>query len=244
MKFRNLVTMSIASLAGLLASPAQATFIVDPDPGGQKFYIDKPDNGATSFCGVVGTNQGCQAGLNDDEVNVATDVGVQTGSGYANIKPDNNNDLLTTLTFTPENPNIFSDFSFRGQPVEDVTSTNPVVIRVLDGQNNPVQIFNFFGFNANADFDRIGVFSWMDRRSRKSRSSSRQASGRSSRSTSPPLSLSPAPWRCSASASSASASHAVAAADRRSSPARPPRRLRTQKSAAVTAADFFLPAAS
>ena len=159
MKFRNLVTMSIASLAGLLASPAQATFIVDPDPGGQKFYIDKPDNGATSFCGVVGTNQGCQAGLNDDEVNVATDVGVQTGSGYANIKPDNNNDLLTTLTFTPENPNIFSDFSFRGQPVEDVTSTNPVVIRVLDGQNNPVQIFNFFGFNANADFDRIGVFS-------------------------------------------------------------------------------------
>ena len=159
MKFRNLVTMSIASLAGLLASPAQATFIVDPDPGGQKFYIDKPDNGATSFCGVVGTNQGCQAGLNDDEVNVATDVGVQTGSGYANIKPDNNNDLLTTLTFTPENPNIFSDFSFRGQPVEDVTSTNPVVIRVLDGQNNPVQTFNFFGFNANADFDRIGVFS-------------------------------------------------------------------------------------
>ena len=159
MKVRNLVTMSIASLAGLLVSPAQATFIVDPDPGGQKFYIDKPDNGATSFCGVVGTNQGCQAGLNDDEVNVATDVGVQTGSGYANIKPDNNNDLLTTLTFTPENPNIFSDFSFRGQPVEDVTSTNPVVIRVLDGQNNPVQIFNFFGFNANADFDRIGVFS-------------------------------------------------------------------------------------
>jgi len=159
MKFLNLMTISIASLVGLAASPAQATFIVDPDPGGQKFYIDKPDNGSMDFCGVVGTNQACQAGLNDFEVNVATDVGIQTGSGYSNIKPDDRNDLLRTLTFTPENSGIFSDFSFRGQPVEDVTADNPIRITVTDDQTNTAQTFDFSGFNANADFSRIGIYS-------------------------------------------------------------------------------------
>ncbi len=156
---RTLVAASVVVLAALLASPAQATFIVDPDPGGDKFFIDKPTNGSTSFCGVVSANQACTAALNNLEVDVTADVGVQTGNGYANIKPDNNDDVLTTLTFTPENPNQFGDFSFRGQPNEDVTQSNPITVTVTDNQGNPPQIFTFFGQNANADFTRIGIVS-------------------------------------------------------------------------------------
>lgn len=159
MKLRNVVAIAVASLAGLLAGPAQATFIADPEPGGVKFFIDKPDNGSTSFCGVVGTNQACEPGLSEFEVNVETDVGVQTGNGYANIKPDDKDDSLTTLTFTPEDPNKFGDFSFRGQPSVGVTADNPVVITVLGSNGDPAQVFNYFPFNANADFARIGIVS-------------------------------------------------------------------------------------
>jgi hypothetical protein len=159
MNLRNLVVTSVASLAGFLASPAQATFVADPDPGGEKFFIDKPDNGSTSFCGVVVANLACGAGATDLEVNVVADVGVQTGNGYSNIRPDSNDDLLTTLTFTPSNPSLFADFSFRGQPEEDVTAENPIVVTVTDNQGNPAQSFSFFPFTSNADFARIGIVS-------------------------------------------------------------------------------------
>lgn len=159
MHLRALVATAVLALAGLLASPAQATFIRDPDPGGEKFYIDKPDTGSTSFCGVVSVNQACTAGLDDLEVNVTTNIGVETGNGYANIKPDATDALLTTLTFTPENPNEFGDFSFRGQPNVDVTEANPITVTVTDNQGNGPQIFTFFGQSANADFDRIGIVS-------------------------------------------------------------------------------------
>jgi hypothetical protein len=159
MHLRALVATAVLALAGLLASPAQATFIQDPNPGGEKFYIDKPDNGSTSFCGVVSVNQACTAGLDDLEVNVTTNIGVQTGNGYANIKPDDKDALLTTLTFAPENPDEFGDFSFRGQPNVDVTEANPITVTVIDNQGNGPQIFTFFGQSANADFERIGIVS-------------------------------------------------------------------------------------
>ena len=67
--------------------------------------------------------------------------------------------MLTTLTFTPENPDEFGDFSFRGQPNEDVTENNPITVTVIDNQGNAPQIFTFFGQSANADFDPIGIVS-------------------------------------------------------------------------------------
>ena len=156
---RALVATAVLALAGLLASPAQATFIVDLDPGGEKFYIFKPADGSMSFCGFVGDNQDCAPGLDDDlEVNVTTNTGITTGDGYANIK-SNTNALLTTLKFTPENPGEFGDFSFEGQPLADVTENNPITITVLDNQGHPAQSFTFFPLNKNANFDRIGIVS-------------------------------------------------------------------------------------
>ena len=76
-------------------------------------------------------------GCDDLEVNVTTNIGVETGNGYATIKPDDTDALLTTLTFTPENPDEFGDFSFRGQPNEDVTEANPITVTVTDNQGNP-----------------------------------------------------------------------------------------------------------
>jgi hypothetical protein len=159
MRKSSVITVAVAAIGGLLAGPAHATFMVDPDPGGLKFYIDKPANGSLTFCGVVDTNQACAPGLQVDEVNVAVNVGVQTGNGYSNVKPDGRDDVMTTLTFTPESPDVFGDFSFRGQPSEAVNANNPVVISVLGSGGGGAQVFNFFPFNANADFDRIGVVS-------------------------------------------------------------------------------------
>ena len=47
-------------------------------------------------------------------MNVSTIGNVDTGSGFATIKPVMSG-ILTQLTFTPVYPNMFSDFSFRGQ---------------------------------------------------------------------------------------------------------------------------------
>jgi hypothetical protein len=116
MHLRAVVATAVLALAALLASTAQATFIRDPDPGGEKFFIDQPANPSTSFCGVVSGNTGCTGGLDDLEVNVTTNIGVQTGNGYANIKPADKDALLTTLTFALENPDEFGTFRSVANP--------------------------------------------------------------------------------------------------------------------------------
>src|SRR5439155_9212045 len=65
-------------------------------------------------------------------------------------------DLLTTLTFTPDDANAFSDFSFRGQ---DLVSDQDFTVTVQDNQGGAPQVFTFNGGNANADFTRLGIIS-------------------------------------------------------------------------------------
>jgi len=133
-------------LLGITSREAKADFIVDPDPGGLKFFIDKPDDPTTSFTGDVG---GQDSGVG---VSVATNVNVTTGSGYANIKPDGDL-ILTTLTFSPDDPNLFGDFSFRGQ----LEAAGSVTVTVWDNQGDPSQSFIFPDLPKNADFGRLGI---------------------------------------------------------------------------------------
>ena len=84
---------------------------------------------------------------------------VDTGNGYANIDPapaiaGHEDQILTSLTFTPRDANLFSDFSFRAQ----LLAEGDVFITVLDAQGNAPQIFSFLD-RKDTDFTRIGIVS-------------------------------------------------------------------------------------
>ena len=143
--------VSIAALTAALTLSASATFIVDPDPGGEKLFIDVANKNVSDFEGFVGANNSSAP-----HVDIHTMGNVNTGSGFANIKPVNNGSL-TELIFTPENANLFADFSFRGQLERDANGTVTVVVQ--DTQGNPAQTFTFSGLGANADFARQGIIS-------------------------------------------------------------------------------------
>ena len=89
-------------------------------------------------------------------MDIHTTGNVDTGSGFATIKPITNGSL-TDLIFTPENPNLFADFSFRGQLLADANGT--VTVMVQDNQGNPAQSFTFSGLGTNSDFARQGIIS-------------------------------------------------------------------------------------
>lgn len=135
-------------LLGFTSHEANATFIEDPDPGGAFFFIDGANKDVASFTGQVG---GQSTGVS---VNVLAFGNVDTGNGYANIKPANGDAILTELIFTPENSNLFSDFSFRAQ----LLASGDVTITVLDAQLNPSQTITFED-RPDQDFTRIGVYS-------------------------------------------------------------------------------------
>jgi hypothetical protein len=131
-------------LLGITSQEAKADFIVDPDPGGDMFFIDVANKNVSSFTGKVG-NQ-----TTGPVVTVDTVGNVDTGSGYANIKPADS--TLTDLTFTPADATLFGDFSFRGQ----LDAEGSVTVTVQDNQGVS-QVFTFTGLPANADFGRIGI---------------------------------------------------------------------------------------
>lgn len=142
--------LSIFVVAALAPVPAHATFIKDPNPGGEQFFILDQNQDVSSFGGSVGSNNPNDLG---PIVNVSTIQNVNTGSGYANITPVDGT-TLTQLTFTPEDDTKYGDFSFRGQLFE----AGDVEVVVVD-QNGQTFSFTFAISNANADFERIGIVS-------------------------------------------------------------------------------------
>jgi len=143
--------LSIAALTGSLALSANATFIIDPNPGGEKLFIDVANKDVSGFQGFVGANNSSAP-----HVGIHTTGNVDTGSGFANIKPVKNGSL-TELIFTPEDPNLFADFSFRGQLLRDAGGT--VTVTVQDNQGNSPQTFTLTGLGSNSDFARQGIVS-------------------------------------------------------------------------------------
>ena len=92
------------------ANGAHATFVIDASCGeakcdaGTDFFIDVANSDVSTFGGTVQGNA----------ITVDTTGNVDTGSGFATIKPVNGG-TLTDLIFTPSDDTLFSDFSFRGQ---------------------------------------------------------------------------------------------------------------------------------
>ena len=143
--------LSVAALTGALTLPASASFSIDPDPGGSKLFIDVANQDASDFEGFVGANNS-----GAPHVGIHTTGNVDTGSGFANIKPVKNGSL-TELIFTPADPNLFADFSFRGQL--NAAAGGTVTVTVQDNQGNPAQTFTLTGLGKNKDFARQGIIS-------------------------------------------------------------------------------------
>jgi hypothetical protein len=143
--------LSMAALTGALTLSASATFIVDPDPAGEKLFIDVANKNVSDFEGFVGKNDS-----SFPHVDINTTGNVNTGSGFATIKPIKDGSL-TELIFTPEDPNLFSDFSFRGQLNDAAEGT--VTVTVQDNQGNGPFTFTLTGLGGPNDFARQGIIS-------------------------------------------------------------------------------------
>ena len=148
MKKRLVTSATAVATVFLLSAPAHATFIIATNPGGDQFFNGDANTNVSSFTGTVG---GQHSG---PQVTVTTVGNVDTGAGFSNIKPVKGGSL-TSLTFAPADPNLFGDFSFRGQLEGD--AGGQVVLTVQDNQGDKAQQFTFTGLGSNADFARIGI---------------------------------------------------------------------------------------
>jgi PEP-CTERM motif len=153
MKFRLMAPVIAFVSLWTMTVPAHASFIIDPNPGGDKFFIGIANHDVSNFSGTVSSN------VSGPVINVATATTVDTvdtGSGWSNITPHTG--LLTDLIFTPVDPTLFSDFSFRGQLASDGFS-GTVDVKVTD-QANATWNLQFTGLaGPNVDFAHIGVMS-------------------------------------------------------------------------------------
>ena len=102
--------VSIAALTAALTLSASATFMVDPDPSGEKLFIDVANKSVSDFEGFVGANH-----PSAPHVDIHTTGNVNTGSGFATIKPIKDGSL-TQLIFTPENSHSVANW--RGMRTE------------------------------------------------------------------------------------------------------------------------------
>jgi PEP-CTERM motif len=113
-------------------------------------FIDMANADVSTFMMGVGGHSGPQ-------VTVTTTGNVDTGAGFATIKPTTST-TLTDLIFTPASDTMFNDFSFRGQ-LAPAGFTGDIDVMVTDSLG-VVSTIDFTGVKGpNADFDRLGVVS-------------------------------------------------------------------------------------
>ena len=147
------------ALAGGLAMasiPAHATFIIDLScgqskcDGGTDFKNDSANKDVATFTGTVGGHAGTG-------VTVDTIGNIDSGAGFATIFPIKGG-TLTSLTFTPTDDTLFTDFSFRGQ-LAPVGDTGVINVAWTDS-NNVSGTLQFTGIpGPDSDFDRLGIVS-------------------------------------------------------------------------------------
>ena len=151
-----LLLATAAALA--LSGAARASFITDPNcsnngcPGGLKLYLDNAVSDKSSFVATVGGHSG-------PAVTVDTVGPVDTGAGFATIKPASGSTLVS-LTFTPANGGLFGDFDFRGQMLSGFTGLATINVNWV-GSNGPNDFgtIQFTVDKANQDFGAFGIIS-------------------------------------------------------------------------------------
>ena len=135
---------------------AHATFIIDTScgeakcAGGTDFFNDSANHNVSTFTGTVGGHTGTG-------VTVDTIGNINSGAGFATIKPVRGG-TLTSLTFTPTDDTLFSDFSFRGQ-LAPVGDTGVINVAWTDSLG-VTGILQFTGIpGPDTDFGRLGIVS-------------------------------------------------------------------------------------
>lgn len=149
----NLGKLAIVAALGTACGvgSAHATFVSGPGPTPELKLFLVGDKDVTSFSGDIGSQASGKI------VNATADTTVDVANGIANIKPTIvpvGPGPLTTLTFTPADPNAWGDFGFRGQSF----GTGNVSVSVQDNQGNLPQTFTF-SVNRNQDFGAFVVSS-------------------------------------------------------------------------------------
>jgi hypothetical protein len=135
---------------------AHATFIIDLScgeskcDGGTDFKNDKANKDVSTFTGTVGGHAGTA-------VTVDTTGNVDTGAGFSTITPTSGG-LLTSLTFTPSNDTLFTDFSFRGQ-LNRLGDTSTVDLTWTDSGGTSGTIVFPIAAGPDTDFARLGIVS-------------------------------------------------------------------------------------
>ena len=135
---------------------AHATFIIDLScgeskcAGGTDFKNDKANKDVSTFTGTVGGHAGT-------DVTVDTIGNIDSGAGFSTIFPIKGG-TLTSLTFTPTDDTLFTDFSFRGQlaPLGDTGVINVAWTDSL-GATGTLTFNDIPG--PDKDFDRLGIVS-------------------------------------------------------------------------------------
>jgi hypothetical protein len=142
-----LAVAAIVALSALGLNQAHATFVVNTDFKGElKLFNDVAHKSVTQFTATVGGHSG-------PAVDVQTNGRVDSGAGFANITPANG-DPLISLTFTPADNTLFSDFSFRGQ----LTAAGFVTVTVVDSDGFSFT-FTTPSEGKDDDIPRFGVIS-------------------------------------------------------------------------------------
>jgi hypothetical protein len=150
MKFASIFAVAVIALA--VPQMARANFVEQtrlPEdvPNAEKYFLVAGKE-SRNFSGDVG---GQSTGI---IVNAVANVAVNVANGWSTIKPDSGN--LTSISFTPVDPNRFGDFSLRGQ----LLTTDDLTITVQDNQGHAAQSFTYTIGHANQDITRIGVASF------------------------------------------------------------------------------------
>jgi hypothetical protein len=135
---------AIAILSAASAAHAVQLFKVDPDPDGQKLFLDKAKSTHSSF-GTV---------FSDDDIAITVSGKANFANGFSTIKPADEDRKLTTLIFTPKNPNEFNGFSFRGQDLED---EGMIELIIQDNQGHAPVTISFGGHENDENLAREGV---------------------------------------------------------------------------------------
>ena len=147
-----------AAVGVALGAPgaAHATFVLDTScgesqcAGGTQFFNDAHHTDVSTFTGTVGGHTGT-------DVTVTTTGNIDTGAGFSTITPTSGA-LLSSLTFTPADDTLFTDFSFRGQlnPVGD-TGVIDVTWTDSTGTSGTIAFTGIAG--PDTDFARLGIVS-------------------------------------------------------------------------------------
>ena len=153
---RSAVFAAVAGAALGASSAAHATFVLDTScgeskcAGGTDFFNDSANKDVSTFTGTVGGHTGTG-------VTVDTIGNIDSGAGFATITPIKGG-TLTSLTFTPTNDALFTDFSFRGQ-LAPVGDTGVIDVKWTDslGTSGTVVFTGVPG--PDKDFDRLGIVS-------------------------------------------------------------------------------------